>query len=160
MPKELKAKQPSSSIAHLLDPDAVEFATEATREKPTPGSVAGTMALPEIPPPAREVHLEPTGEPANIFRQFKLTATADATFKHLVQAYSEASGRDLSKTEVFRAILHAIEHAMPALVREAKHLDVQPRYARVRGHEMHRDRVERSIGQAFVAGMRAAAAME
>ena len=159
MPKELKAQQPTSSIAHLLDPNSMAAATEAGRAKPTPGTVAGTMATPEIPPPP-EIHLEPTGEPANIPRQFQLTRTADKTFKRLVQEYSDAVAVELSNAEVFRAVLHAVHHAMPMLIREAKQLEPQRRFQKSRGHEAHRDRLERMISQAFVAGMRAAAAME
>ncbi|MBU0716952.1 MAG: hypothetical protein KJ749_01780 [Planctomycetes bacterium] len=103
---------------------------------------------------------EPTGEPANIPRQFGLTKTADDALRQLVGLYSDAVGFDLTNSEAFRGVLHAVEHAMPMLKREAKFIGKHKRVKNSKGNEAFRDELERKIGKAFVAGMRAASEME
>lgn len=159
MPKELTRKQPSSALATVLAETSVGSATSAPgTHTPEPGDkkVAGVIRPAEKPALADE----PTGEPANIPRQFGLTKTADTTLRDLVRLYSDAVGFDMTNAEVFRGVLHGVKHAMPLLKREARHIGKHKRFKNSRGTEALRDELERKVGRAFVAGMRSAAEME
>lgn len=163
MPKELKHKQPTSSLAHLLSTETLDSATgiaEAERPSPTPGAVVARIKPKEKPRPTPSPSGEPTGEPANIPRQFGLTKTADRTLRDLVTLYSEAVGLELSNAEVLRGVFHGVQHAMPMLKREARHIGHQKRFKNSTGNEALRDELERKMGRAFVSGMRAAPEME
>ena len=159
MPKELTRKQPSSSLANILEESSIGSATGVPSVHApvvTPEKVVGTIRPAGKPAPADQ----PTGEPANIPRQFGLTKTADDALRELVGLYSTAVGFDLTNSEVFRGVLHAMEHAMPMLNREAKLIGKHKRFKNSKGNEDLRDELERKIGKAFVAGMRAASEME
>lgn len=159
MPKELTRKQPSSSLANILAESSVDSATGVPGVHDpvaAPKKVVGTIGPAEKPAPLDH----PTGEPANIPRQFGLTKTADSALRELVTVYSDAVGYDLTNAEVFRGVLHAVEHAMPILKREARHIGRQKRLKNSKGNEALRDELERKIGKAFVAGMRAVSEMD
>jgi hypothetical protein len=163
MPKELKHEQPTSSLAHLLSTETLDSATAVAGDdhgKPKAGKVAGTIRPAEFPKPLEAPSGEPTGEPTNIPRQFHLTKSADTTLKQLVRIYSDAVGFELSNAEVLRSVLHGVNHAMPTLKREVRHMGKQKRFKNSRGNEALRDDLERKIGKAYVAGMRAAPEME
>ena len=150
MPKPLDKPQPTSSVANMLDlgVGAAALAKPPRRENVPPTSVAN-----EIPP--QPVPSEPPGEPANIHRQFILTRSADETLKKLVRIYSRAGGVDLKSSEVMRAVLVALEHASPELEREAARIGRLKRPKNDRGNEGLRDRLERRIARAIIAGLRA-----
>ena len=150
MPKPLDKPQPTSSVANMLDlgVGAAALAKPPRRENVPPTSVAN-----EIPP--QPVPFEPPGEPANIHRQFILTRSADETLKKLVRIYSRAGGVDLKSSEVMRAVLVALEHASPELEREAARIGRLKRPKNDRGNEGLRDRLERRIARAIIAGLRA-----
>jgi hypothetical protein len=150
MPKPLDKPQPTSSVANMLDlgVGAAALAKPPRRENVPPTSVAN-----EIPP--QPVPFEPPGEPANIHRQFILTRSADETLKKLVRIYSRAGGVDLKSSEVMRAVLVALEHAAPELEREAARIGRLKRPKNDRGNEGLRDRLERRIARAIIAGLRA-----
>lgn len=159
MPKELTRKQPSSSLANVLAEASVGPAIASPglhAPKPSEHKIVGVIQPPEKPAPTGE----PTGEPANIHRQFGLTKTADQTLRELIELYSTAVGFDLTNAEVFRGVLHGIKHAMPMLKREARHIGKQKRFKNSKGNEALRDQLEQKVGRAFVAGMRAASDMD
>lgn len=157
MAKTLEKKQPTSSVANMLDANVGRAAVTppplqtGQPIKPTP------IAL-EIPP--QPLRLDKTGEAANIHRQFILTNTTDETLKHLVTIYSRATGIDLKSTELMRAILIALKHAAPELEREAAHIGTLKRPKNEKGNEYLRDRLERKLARAIIAGMRATTLME
>lgn len=150
MPKPLDKPQPTSSVANMLDlgVGAAALAKPPRREHVPPTSVAN-----DIPP--QPVQAEPPGEPANIHRQFILTRSADDTLKKLVRIYSRAGGVDLKSSEMMRAVLVALEHAAPELEREAARIGRLKRPKNDRGNEGLRDRLERRIARAIIAGLRA-----
>ena len=152
MPKPLDKPQPSSSVANMLDlgVGAAALAKPPRRENVLPTPVANELPPQPAPPPA-----EPPGEPANIHRQFILTRPADETLKKLVRIYSRAGGVDLKSSEVMRAVLVALEHAAPELEREAARIGKLKRPKNDRGNEGLRDRLERRIARAIIAGLRA-----
>ena len=150
MPKPLDKPQPTSSVANMLDlgVGAAALAKPSRRENVPPTPVAN-----DIPP--QPVQADPPGEPANIHRQFILTRSADDTLKKLVRIYSRAGGVDLKSSEVMRAVLVALEHAAPELEREATRIGRLKRPKNDRGNEGLRDRLERRIARAIIAGLRA-----
>jgi hypothetical protein len=150
MPKPLDKPQPTSSVANMLDlgVGAAALAKPSRRENVPPTPV--TNDIPPQPTPA-----EPAGEPANIHRQFILTRSADETLKKLVRIYSRAGGVDLKSSEVMRAVLIALEHAAPELEREAARIGRLKRPKNDRGNEGLRDRLERRIARAIIAGTKA-----
>lgn len=150
MPKPLDKPQPTSSVANMLDlgVGAAALAKPTRRENVPPTPV--TNDIPPQPAPA-----ELAGEPANIHRQFILTRSADETLKKLVRIYSRAGGVDLKSSEVMRAVLIALEHAAPELEREAARVGRLKRPKNDRGNEGLRDRLERRIARAIIAGARA-----
>lgn len=89
-----------------------------------------------------------------------VTARTDRVLKRLVSTYSDATRIDLKHSEVLRAILVAVEHAMPELLREANGIGVIRRPKNDRGREAEREQLERRIAKAFVAGMRASGLLE
>jgi hypothetical protein len=117
------------------------------------GSIPPTPVTNDIPPQLAPAEL--AGEPTNIHRQFILTRSADETLKKLVRIYSRAGGVDLKSSEVMRAVLIALEHAAPELEREAARLGRLKRPKNDRGNEGLRDRLERRIARAIIAGVRA-----
>lgn len=150
MPKPLDKPQPTSSVANMLD---LGVGAAALAKPPRRESVPPTPVANEIPP--QPVAAEPPGELANIHRQFILTRSADETLKKLVRIYSRAGGVDLKSSEVVRAVLTALEHAAPELEREAARIGKLKRPKNDRGNEGLRDRLERRIARAIIAGLRA-----
>ena len=155
MPKPLDKPQPTSSVANMLDlgVGAAALAKPPRRENVPPTPVTNELS----PQPAP---VEPAGEPANIHRQFILTRSADETLKKLVRIYSRAGGVDLKSSELMRAVLIALEHAAPELEREAARIGRLKRPKNERGNEGLRDRLERRIARAIIAGARATTAPE
>ena len=162
MPKPLNKPQPTSSVANLLEPGvaAAALAPTGTLSPTTPQNGP-------LPNQGRIVGSDqavtagvPTGEFANITRQFILTPSTDEILKRLIVVYNRASGANLTNSHLLRAILKAVAHAMPELEREATRLRALKRPSNARGKEALREDFEQKLAAAFVAGMRAAAVYE
>jgi len=115
MAEPLKREQPSSSVATIFRKD-VALAAVAIPGSHTP--LAPPAGPPEPEPPVRAeprpaVALAATGEPADVLRQFQLTASADAALKRVMRAYSEATGLDLNRSEFLRSLIRVLEHSIP-----------------------------------------------
>lgn len=150
MAKLLNKPQPTSSVANMLDlgVGAAALAKPTNREPTSLTPIADHLT----PQPATA---EPTGDPANIHRQFILTNSTDETLKKLVNIYSKATGVDLKGSEIMRAVLIALEHAAPELEREAAHIGRLKRPKNERGNEGLREQLERRLARAIIAGTRA-----
>ena len=147
MPKPLLRPQPTSSVANILDESVARAAlarvtparrVEETEQAAHTTSVVADEALTETP---------------TIRRQFILTPSADLTLKHIVALYSKATGSELTNSHVLRALLKAIEHAMPQLEHEAEQMGKLKRPKNDRANEAHRDEFERKLASCIVAGM-------
>jgi hypothetical protein len=150
MAKLLNKPQPTSSVANMLDLGVGAAAlAKPTNHEPT----SLTPIADHLPP--QPATAEPTGEPANIHRQFILTNSTDETLKKLVNIYSKATGVDLKGSEIMRAVLIALEHATPELEREATHIGRLKRPKNERGNEGLREQLERRLARAIIAGTRA-----
>jgi hypothetical protein len=150
MPKPLLRPQPTSSVANILDESVARAAlarvtparrVEETEQAAHTTSVVADEALTETP---------------TIRRQFILTPSADLTLKHMVALYSKATGSELTNSHVLRALLKAIEHAMPQLEHEAEQMGKLKRPKNDRANEAHRDEFERKLASCIVAGMNGA----
>jgi hypothetical protein len=153
MPKPLLRPQPTSSVANILDESVARAAlarvtparrVEETEQAAHTTSVVADEALTETP---------------TIRRQFILTPSADLTLKHMVALYSKATGSELTNSHVLRALLKAIDHAMPQLEHEAEQMDKLKRPKNDRANEAHRDEFERKLASFIVAGMHGAPEM-
>ncbi len=80
--------------------------------------------------------------------------------KRIISVYSESTGIDLKHSEFLRAVLVAVEHAMPELSREASQIGRLRRPKNDRENGAIREQMERKVAKAFVAGMRAMAALD
>jgi hypothetical protein len=154
MAKTLSKPHPSSSVANLLDPDVTArvVARPASTWKQTSQAESQTLTT------TFPVALPTTGEIPNIPRQFTLTQSADRTLKRMIDAIADGTGLELRHSELLRAILHAAATAIPELVEESRRMGPLRRPKNDRGREAQRDAVERSVGRAFAAALRAAPA--
>ena len=158
MPKPLTRPQPTSSVAGMLEHGIASQVM--TRPEPRPAMILPIPVSYQAPQEERASgQIRASGEVAGIPRQFTLTASTDRTLKRLIAAYGEATGLDLKHSELLRAILIGVAHAMPELTREAGNIGRLKRPKNDRGNEALRDDLERRIATAFVSGMRAAGVM-
>jgi hypothetical protein len=95
-------------------------------------------------------------ETPTVRRQFILTPSTDFTLKHVVALYSKATGSELTNSHFLRAMLKAIEHAMPQLEKEAEHMGKLKRPRNDRANEAHREEFERKLASSIIVGMHAA----
>ena len=147
MPKPLLRPQPTSSVANILD----ESVARAALARVTPARRAEETE--QAAHTASFIADEALTETPTIRRQFILTPSADLTLKHMVALYSKATGSELTNSHVLRALLKAIEHAMPQLEHEAEQMDKLKRPKNDRANEAHRDEFERKLASCIVAGM-------
>ncbi len=186
MPKDLKRPQPSSSIANALDNALDIDASRAAMGQPSARQVVSTNAAPAATPAgaptlrlasgggaaalaspapaatpaAPPLSTAPTGELPTVKRQFQLTASADQVLKRLIDAYSDATGLDITGSEFFRAMLYGMEHTVELHEREARTLGALRRAKNDPWLLHKRDELEKKLAHAFVAAMRAAPTLE
>lgn len=152
MAKTLRDPFPSSAVARLLDRGAAIRATQSNNDQ------GGTASMPTAGEPSNAVKPASVFEIPAIKREFVLTPAADETFSRLLSLYRRATRTRLSGSHVFRVMMIAVDHCMSALECEA--LDLGPHRLPPNGknHESHRQAFEERLAEAFVAGMRSAAA--
>jgi hypothetical protein len=93
-------------------------------------------------------------------RQFQLTPTADATLRAVIDAYSQGTGIELTRSEFLRAVLQALAPALEFHQREGRGLGPLKRSKNEPWLLHKRDELERMIARAFTAAMRASPAMK
>jgi len=158
MAKLLRQQPPSSSVAHLLDFSAAARAVSTPgeeREGQTPENEPSTQITKRVS--RREAVL---GEQPNVKRELVLTASTDDAFSRLVDLYRKTTGTRLTASHVARAMLRSVAHSMDQVEREAKRLGRLKLPSNARGNEAERERFEAKIADAFLAGMRSAAAFD
>jgi len=174
MPKPLREPPPSSSVARLLDVDAASRATappdrgEPATSPPSPSNDPPSASHREQPvayeagaaanivSPRFPLH-RPTGEPANVKREFVLSPSTDETFTRLLELYRRSTGTRLSGSHVARAMLKGISQCMDSIQREAALIGRQKLPSNARGREGERERFEEAVAKSFIAGIRSAA---
>jgi len=152
MAKTLHEPTPTSAVARLLDRGAAARALQPVSDS-APRDIepaTRTTAVQDLNKPP------PTPAPATK-REFLLSTDAERTFNQLMTLYRDATGSRLTSSQLFRAILRAIAHALPEIEREVCRLGAMRLPANGRGFESQREHFERRLATAFAAGMRAAA---
>lgn len=158
MAKPLTVPQPTSSVANLLESGV---AAAALRPVPSGMPADGHAGMRAVPHPGPHVGRPvPTGEPANLKREFVLTPTADDTLNQLLTVFGRGTVSKLTNSHVLRAVLHAVRHAMPELEKQAARLGPLRRPSNARGNEAERDELEKKLAACLVAGMRACPLLE
>jgi len=161
MAKALVKPQATSSVASMLQHGVGAQALARPEIRPDP--MLPTPIVQHTPVQivaAREEKSIAPSESTSVLRQFSLTPHLDRVLKKVVTVYSEATGLDLKHSEIMRALLLALDHAIPELTREASRIGPLKRPKNDKGTEPIRDLMERKITKAIVSGMRAAAALE
>lgn len=121
----------------------------ALRIAPTPSAV-------EMPAPRRNelLRMAPrTGEPVDRQREFQLTRSTDAVLEDLVILYKRATGAELTRSHVLRAILKALGEKMPDLKTAAADIGPLRRPSNAKGFEDAREEFEDQITQSFLKGL-------
>jgi hypothetical protein len=106
--------------------------------------------------PQREASPAPamrTAEAVDRQREFQLTRSADETLEDLILMYKRATGAEVTRSHVLRAILKAIAARMPELKREAQAIGPLRRPSNARGFEEAREEFEDQIKESFVRAM-------
>ena len=147
MATPLRAPQPTSSIARLLDLDAAARAVSSPR--PDGESLVLSRAAPT-----------PSADIPRIKRELVLTRAADDTFNQLVEVYRRATETRLTTSHVARAVLKGVAHCFDQLEKHARRMGPLRLPSNARGRTMERERFEARIADAFVAGIRASSAMD
>jgi hypothetical protein len=166
MAEILKRQQPSSSVANVLNLDLARAAVDRPGTRPPRATVPTEAAQPPaeervpVAPEAPRPSNEPTGEVPSVVRQFQLTPSTDATLRHVIALYSQATGLELNRSEFFRALLRAMEHTIPLHEREAALVGTLKRPKNEPWLFHKRDELETRLARALVAAMRAAGPME
>lgn len=94
------------------------------------------------------------GDVPNIKREFILTRGADDTLQDAVRILSRATGANLTNSHFLRAVLKAVQLAMPELEREAAKLGKLKRPSNARGNEAERDEYEDRLSEAVHSAIR------
>jgi len=106
----------------------------------------------KIVPPRAEPQ-ERTAEPVDRQREFQLTRSTDETLEDLVLLYKRATGSEITRSHILRAVLKAIAERMPELKREAEAIGPLRRPSNARGFEEAREEFEDQIKTAFIKGI-------
>lgn len=158
MPKPLREPPPSSSVARLLDLDAAARAVARRSVEHMPPSKTTVSEASNPHANADEARSRP--ESPHIKRELVLTPSADEAFTRIVEIYRRATGTRLTTSHVARAIMRGLLHCIHHLEKEAKRIGPMKLPANAKGRELERDRFEARIADAFIAGIRAAPAMD
>ena len=184
MAKPLLKPQPKSSVDRFFSKASLEGALEYHEEQmsapsldeldslitepvpartqspkvtlPTPAPARIGRVVGEINSPRRPTEQSVTarGEMVDRKREFRLTKSTDETLEEFVTLYKHATGSDLTRSHVLRAVVKAIGEAMPTLRREAEKIGPLKRPSNAKGCEDRREEFEGSITDAFKRGMR------
>lgn len=152
-------REATTPVAEALD-DSSAPAHPAPRTEPPadPGEPRVRRGIAVLPlHPARTIVLpiaKRTGEPIDRQREFQLTRSTDETLEELVTMYKRATGAELTRSHVLRAVLKAVAEQMPALRAEAAGVGPLRRPSNAKGFEEAREEFEEQIKEAFLRGMR------
>src|SRR5689334_18285996 len=169
MPKTLREAPPSSSIARLLDPVAASRALSPVDSDPMrmskfpiltmngPAQISnGHNASATQSEPAH--HQPAVGEASIVKRELVLTERAEQTLMRLLEVYRRATGSRLSASHLARAMLRGVAACMDAVERESQHIGRLRLPSNARGREHQREQFEDILAEAFINGIRSAAA--
>jgi len=141
---------PTSAVARLLDREVAARAIE-----PRPGIAVLESAIAGHAPARKNAH----GPAAPLIkREFILTESADETFTRLLMLYRGTTRTRMTASHLFRAMMIGLSHCFTALDHESQRMSQERLPPNGPAFEAQRSAFERRIAEAFVAGIRAAAA--
>lgn len=160
MPRALRDLQPTSAVARIFDKDAASRALasvpvsdrQTTFISPTSASEFGNA---DPMPLLRPVE---TDEPKQVNREFLLSLDTNETCSQLVELFRRSTRTRLSSSHVLRAILKGVAACMGSLEHEIRQLGRLKLPSNARGQERKRDDFEQRLAEAFINGIRSAAA--
>jgi len=163
MPKPLREAQPSSSVARLLDVDAASraLATIPIRSSgANPGLASSTVASSDQASAlSSSSHMENRPrDSVGIKREFIFSPSTDESIARLIDLYRRSTGTRLSGSHVLRAMLRGVSTCMDSLQQEAARMGRLKLPSNASGWERQRDEFEDRIAEAFINGIRSAAA--
>lgn len=155
MPRAPRNPPPSSSIARLLDPQTAGRAIErAVSPAPTVGSDRHGIESASAPNPGLPPHAPPTK------REVLLSPDTDATLERLVQVLREATGARVTTSHAVRALLRAVDAALPSIVEALSCLGPQRLPGNGPRQDQHRKQFEAQLASRLAEGLRLAAPLQ
>ena len=100
----------------------------------------------------------PTAEPTHKKREIQFSTSTDATFSRLIETYRRATGTRITASHVARAMLTGIAQCMDSVEYQAQQIGRLKLPSNARGREQEREKFEEAIAEAFINGIRSAAA--
>lgn len=149
MARTLRQSPPSSSVARLLDPGAVERALTPLRSNDFTRRDSGTDDEGDDSQARARVRQRP------IKREVLLTREADAALDALIQTFREACGARFTASPLIRALLMAAHQSAAAIRREALHLGPQALPSNAPAYEQEREQLEQRLTAALIRGIAA-----
>ncbi|GMU83758.1 MAG: hypothetical protein AMXMBFR47_36280 [Planctomycetota bacterium] len=149
MARTLRQPLPSSSVARLLDPGAVERALAPLRNNDF------TRGDSRTDDEGDDTHVRARVRQRPIKREVLLTREADAALDALIQTFREASGARLTASPLIRALLMVAHHAAAAIRREALVLGPQTLPSNAPAYEQEREQLEQRLTAALIRGIAA-----
>lgn len=154
MPRAPRNPPPSSSIARLLDPQTAGRAIErAASPSPTIGSDRHGIESVSAPNPGPP-HAPPTK------REVLLSPDTDATLERLVQVLREATGARVTTSHAVRALLQAVEAALPSIIDALSSLGPLRLPGNGPRQDHHRKQFEAQLASRLAEGLRLAAPLQ
>jgi len=149
MPKPIAKDAAPSNIARLLNPDVAASVLSPAAPAPTSASRA-TPLQPHYAAPERR-------QARHIKREFILTAEADATFETLLAAFRNSTRSRTTGSQVFRAMLIAMQWALPAIQLEAHRAGALAMPSNARTNRVERQEYDEHLAIAISTAMRGTA---
>ena len=141
MARPLDRIAPTSSIARLLDRSSVAGAFEPVPTQPPP-----RPSVPKHPPKRRP--------PSTLVkRELVLSRDADRQFQSLIDACRHSTRTRLTASHVARALMRAVEHAMPTIHQALEQLGPQKLPSNAPSFEEERTRFESQLARAIGEGL-------
>lgn len=150
MAKTLRDPTPTSSVARLLDRDVAARAIEPRTGVPLPELPVAGHAMERNAP-------QRLGAPV-IKREFILTESADETFTRVLMLFRRATRTRMTASHLFRAMMIGLSHCFTALEKESVRMREERLPPNGPAFEAQRIAYEGRIAEAFVSGIRSAAA--
>lgn len=148
MARRLDRIAPTSSIARLLDRSAVAGAFETVAVQSQPRQ------------PVRAVPPKKRSPSTLVKRELVLSREADRQFQSLIDACRHSTRTRLTASHVARALMRAVEQAMPTIHQALEQLGPQKLPSNARSFEDERDRFESQLARAIGNGLTMSAVVD
>ena len=145
MAKNLIEQPPTSSVARLLDRNAVARALSPAASVDMQASRIRAETIQEERAAVR---------PSIIKREFVLTPETDRILAALVQTYRQTTGARISNSQLIRAVLRSMSYGCVAIEREAQRLGTLKLPSNAKERVAEREQFELVLSTSIVEAMR------